>query len=48
MTGSGCLAVNDNCATFNNDGECTSCFKGYEVSGGICVLSQVNTNPPTD
>ncbi len=33
-----CGLVNSNCKTYNNiTGQCTSCYVGYQVSGGICV-----------
>ena len=35
-----CVPVNDNCATFNTNGVCTSCYKGYQLANGNCQLSQ--------
>lgn len=40
--------MNDQCATFNNAGLCTSCYKGYDLEGGICVLSAINSVGPFD
>lgn len=36
-----CTAVNPSCNTYNpSNGNCTSCFAGYEVQAGNCVISQ--------
>lgn len=36
-----CKAVNPSCNTYDpSNGNCTSCFAGYEVQNGNCVLSQ--------
>lgn len=34
LTSNGCTPVSDNCRTFNSAGDCTLCYKGYEVSQG--------------
>ena len=32
-----CKAINDLCQTWNiNTGECTSCYRGYELINGTC------------
>ena len=31
MTDFGCVSVDDQCAEFNEDGFCTSCYKGYDL-----------------
>ena len=44
-----CVPVSDQCRTFNDDGICTACYKGYELSdSGECLLSRINVNPPSD
>lgn len=36
-----CQAVNPSCNTFNpSNGNCTSCFAGYEIKDGNCVIGQ--------
>lgn len=33
-----CKAINDLCQTWNiNTGECTSCYRGYELVNGTCT-----------
>jgi hypothetical protein len=42
-----CTQVSPSCATYNeNNGQCTSCFSGYEVSGGKCVVSTTTSGDP--
>jgi hypothetical protein len=41
-----CTPVNDGCSSWGSYGECTACYKGYELSNGACVLSAVSG--PTD
>jgi len=33
-----CKAIDDLCQTWNiNTGECTSCYRGYELNNGTCT-----------
>ena len=42
-----CQAVNPACKTYDiNNGACTSCFSGYEVALGGCVISTVQSSIP--
>ena len=34
-----CVPVSDQCNTFDNSGACLSCYKGYSLSNGKCVLA---------
>lgn len=34
-----CIAVSDLCRTFSQRGDCESCYKGYELADGNCLLS---------
>ena len=36
-----CRAVNDLCKSWNNNGGCTECYGGYDLSGSDCVPSKV-------
>ena len=41
-----CLPVSDLCKTFDGaSGWCLSCFKGYDLVNGSCVLSSANSKP---
>lgn len=46
-----CTQVSDSCREWNANGECTSCYYGYEVVNGTCVpneaplTSNVKSNP---
>ena len=43
-----CTAINTLCATWENTmGMCTSCYSGYLLQGGACILNNqaVNSNP---
>ena len=33
MSEGGCVSVSTNCRTFDADGRCTSCYKGYDLEG---------------
>lgn len=35
-----CVPVNPLCNEYNSSGECTSCYSGYTVSGGQCIITQ--------
>jgi hypothetical protein len=36
-----CKRVDPSCRTYNpNNGQCTGCYSGYEVKGGLCVMAQ--------
>ena len=41
-----CVPVSDVCATWGADGICTACYKGYNLSNGVCVLADLHG--PTD
>jgi hypothetical protein len=42
-----CREVNKNCNTWDAfDGFCLTCYKGYEIKNGNCILSDVTG--PTD
>lgn len=41
-----CSPVDDNCATWNRNGACTSCYKGYGINNGACVRQ--NEQGPSD
>ena len=43
-----CVPINDNCATFDNNGACLTCYKGYTLANGVCSLSQTEITGPTD
>lgn len=36
-----CVPVSDQCNTFDNTGACLSCYKGYNLNNGKCVLAPV-------
>lgn len=38
------MPVNPGCRTYSSDGNCTSCFQGYSVNAGLCVVA-LNTDP---
>ena len=40
-----CQPVNDLCADWNNQGDCTSCYGGYDLQSGNCVISTRNERP---
>ena len=48
MTDSGCVPISDDCSTFDVNGQCTSCFKGYDVREGACIFSEFNNQVPFD
>jgi hypothetical protein len=38
-----CAQVSDQCQTWNyNNGSCTSCYQGYQLSNGACILGDNN------
>ena len=43
-----CVAVSDLCASQNENGACTSCFKGYDLVDGVCEFSAFNNAKPSD
>jgi proprotein convertase subtilisin/kexin type 5 len=44
-----CIPVNDQCKTYNTtDGECLSCYSGYDLVNGSCLYSESNSAKPTD
>ena len=43
-----CVPVNDFCASYNNNGVCLTCYKGYSLNNGVCSLSQTEITGPTD
>lgn len=34
-----CKKVSDQCREWDNTGCCTSCYGGYKLSGGDCVIA---------
>jgi hypothetical protein len=40
-----CQQVNPQCNTFTSDGQCTTCYDGYSLSKGSCILAS-NLLPP--
>ena len=38
-----CVPVSDQCNTFDRSGNCVSCYKGYSLSNGKCVLASVQS-----
>ena len=36
-----CIPVSDQCKTFNSFGDCVSCYKGYNLEAGKCVLAPI-------
>ena len=40
--------MSTDCKTYNNDGSCSSCYKGYDLRNGTCSLSESNTRNPSD
>lgn len=43
-----CVAVSDQCKAYNADGQCNSCFKGYDLINGSCIFSASNNAKPSD
>ena len=43
-----CVPVSDLCATADQNGQCLSCYKGYDLVKGVCQLSASNTAKPSD
>lgn len=41
-----CVPVNDACRTHDSNGQCTGCYKGYEVINGTCAHSSSNNLAP--
>ena len=42
-----CSMVSDLCRTYDNSGNCLTCYVGYEISNGSCVYSQSNYAKPS-
>lgn len=40
-----CVPVNPLCKDYTSNGACTSCYPGYQVSGGTCILSGASKDP---
>ena len=38
-----CVLLNDQCKTYDNNGDCIACFKGYDLVGGLCEVSTANS-----
>jgi hypothetical protein len=36
-----CVPVSDQCNTYNKAGACVTCYKGYNLNNGVCVLAPV-------
>jgi hypothetical protein len=43
-----CTRVSDLCKEVSNNGECTSCYTGYDLNKGICQISISNCANPSD
>ena len=43
-----CIPVADQCRTYNADGNCGSCYKGYDLADGKCIFSESNNAKPSD
>ena len=43
-----CVPVSDQCASHSENGDCTSCYKGYDLIEGKCVFSEFNNAKPSD
>lgn len=43
-----CIQVSSQCLTSNTNGQCTSCYKGYDLVNGICYFSPSNNAKPLD
>jgi hypothetical protein len=41
-----CVAVKDDCRTFDASGACTGCYFGYDLSNGSCVLGSSAPSGP--
>ena len=40
-----CVPVNPLCNQYLSNGACTSCYPGYQVQGGTCILAGQNKDP---
>ena len=43
-----CIPVSSQCRTFSELGQCTSCYQGYDLANGACIVSASNTARPSD
>ena len=43
-----CVPVSDQCRTFNQQGQCVSCYQGYDLANGACIVSPSYTAKPSD
>lgn len=43
-----CVPVSDQCRTFDQQGQCLSCYQGYDLAKGACIVSASNTARPSD
>ena len=43
-----CVPVSDQCKAHDVSGDCTECFKGYDLKKGQCVFSDFNNAKPAD
>lgn len=44
-----CIPVSEDCKEYDNfTGGCTDCYKGYDLIGSKCVISEKNSIEPTD
>ena len=48
MVDGNCVPVSDHCAAHDDNGDCTECFDGYDLTDGACVFSPSNEQGPTD
>ena len=43
-----CVPVSDQCASSDSNGNCLTCFKGYDLKDGACIFSAFNNAKPAD
>lgn len=43
-----CTPVSDFCKSSTDNGVCTSCYSGYDLINGACLISSTNTARPSD
>ena len=43
-----CVPVSDQCKAHAENGDCTDCYKGYDLKEGKCIFSELNNAHPSD
>lgn len=43
-----CVPVSDQCREHAENGDCTSCYRGYDLVDGRCIFSESNNAEPSD